>query len=234
MFSQPSIRSDLIQQQERALQRRAADAERTASRQTSNASAELCSLVRAAQAGDQRAWEALVPRLSPILRTVARDYRLSAADVDDMVQATWVAAFSHIAQLREPEAITGWLCVTARRQALRIVRARRLEIPVDDLQPADETAQPRFESALVREEEHREVHAAIDRLPDRQRALLTALLNAETSYADVSTKLKMPYGSIGPTRERALNRLRRDRRLTSALLGAPSASTSSAAPSPGS
>ncbi len=218
MAFNPSIHSDLIRQRELELRGRLARPAREVDRRTNDASAGLVELVQAARAGDPQAWESLVTRFSPMLRAVARDYRLSAADIDDAVQATWAAGFANIAQLREPEAISGWLCVTTRRQALRILRSRQLEIAVEDPRPADETEQPEFESALVDAEQHAAVHAAIDRLPDRQRSVVTALLEASApSYAELSAKLRMPRGSIGPTRERALDRLRRDRRLTSAL-----------------
>jgi DNA-directed RNA polymerase specialized sigma24 family protein len=70
----------------------------------------------------------------------------------------------------------------------------------------------------VQAEQREAVLAAVDRLPDRQRSLITALFyGSASSYQALSTKLGMPPGSIGPTRDRALGRLRRDRRLASAL-----------------
>ena len=59
---------------------------------------------------------------------------------------------------------------------------------------------------------------AIDALPARQRELMLALLaEPEPSYAEVARALEMPIGSIGPTRARALARLRRDHRLASVM-----------------
>src|SRR5581483_6958060 len=74
---------------------------------------------RAAAAGDGRAWESLVRRYTPVLRATARGFGLSPADVDDVVQTTWLAALVHIRRLRNPEAIRGWLVTTARRAAMR-------------------------------------------------------------------------------------------------------------------
>jgi DNA-directed RNA polymerase specialized sigma24 family protein len=52
------------------------------------------------------------------------------------------------------------------------------------------------------------VREALTRLPDRQRELLVLLSNPDTSsYKAVGERLDMPIGSIGPTRQRALNRL---------------------------
>jgi DNA-directed RNA polymerase specialized sigma24 family protein len=59
------------------------------------------------------------------------------------------------------------------------------------------------------------LRAAVKRLPDRERAILDALNHVADSYAQISRSLDIPLGSIGPTRERALARLRRDRYLAS-------------------
>jgi RNA polymerase sigma factor (sigma-70 family) len=153
-----------------------------------------------------------------MLRAVARDYRLQPADVDDVVQATWEAAISHIAQLREPEAIAGWLGVIVRRQALRTIRSHQREVPVAELLEREEPSRPGVEENLLRAEQQVAVREAVGRLPDRQRSLITALLrDSEPSYTELSTKLRMPHGSIGPTRARAFSLLRRDRRLVATL-----------------
>ena len=166
MTLHPAIHADFLRGHERDLRRRLARPGRSAAKRTNETSAGLAELVESARSGDPQAWESLVTRLSPMLRRVAHDYRLSVADIDDVVQATWAAAFTNILQLREPEAISGWLCVTARRQALRILRSRRLEIAVEDPRQPDEPDHPLFESALVQAEQLAAVHEAVDRLPD--------------------------------------------------------------------
>ncbi len=226
MTIHPAIHADFLRGHERDLRRRLARPGRVAAKHTNETSAGLAELVESARSGDPQAWESLVTRLSPMLRRVAADYRLSVADTDDVVQATWAAAFTNILQLREPEAISGWLCVTARRQALHILRSGKVEIAVEDPRQPDEPDHPLFESALVQAEQLAAVREAVDRLPARQRSVLRAQLEASGgSYTDLSTKLRMPVGSIGPTRERALRRLRRDFRLASALARAPRADT---------
>jgi RNA polymerase sigma factor (sigma-70 family) len=218
MALHPSIHSDLTRQHELELRRRLARPGRGAAKPSNETSDGLVELVVAARSGAPQAWASLVRRFTPMLRAVARDYRLSAADADDVVQATWVAAFTHIAQVREPEAVSGWLCVTARRQALRTIKSRQREIAVEEPRHPAESDHPTFESSLVEEEERTAVHAAVERLPERQRSVITALFNGPTaSYQALSTKLSMPPGSIGPTRERALARLRLDSRLASAV-----------------
>ena len=187
MTLHPAIHADFLRGHERDLRRRLARPGRAAAKRTNETSAGLAELVESARSGDPQAWESLVTRLSPMLRRVARDYRLSVADIDDVVQATWAAAFTNILQLREPEAISGWLCVTARRQALQILRSRKLEIAVEDPRQPDEVDQPLFESALIQAEQLAAVHEAVDRLPDPPAIGARAQLEvSDPSYTDLS------------------------------------------------
>jgi DNA-directed RNA polymerase specialized sigma24 family protein len=56
-----------------------------------------------------------------------------------------------------------------------------------------------------------ELQAAVERLPERQRALVAmAFSRKNPGYEEISAALGMPIGSIGPTRGRALQRLRAD------------------------
>lgn len=86
MAVHPSIHSDLTRQHELELRRRLARPGRGAAKPSNETSNGLSELVQAARSRDPQAWESLVTRFSPTLRAVARDYRLSAADVDDVVQ----------------------------------------------------------------------------------------------------------------------------------------------------
>ena len=77
----------------------------------------------------------LVPRHDRRLRRVARSYGLSAWDVDDVVQATWLQYLEHGHALREPAALGAWLETTARRLSLRVLQRRVREQLTDDRRP---------------------------------------------------------------------------------------------------
>src|SRR3954464_7740283 len=98
----------------------------------SPAEAELARLVAAAAGGAAQAWDALVRRLEPKLRAVARSYRLSASDIDDVVQMTWIKLFEHIHELRNPAALGAWLKTTVRRSALAALQRPVREVLSDD------------------------------------------------------------------------------------------------------
>jgi len=219
MYAHPLIHTELARQRQLELHRGAQPLRRSflkrAQPRNNPAEGELRLLVLTARKGDPQAWESLVARFTPTLRAVVRGYRLTTADVEDVVQTTWVVTFAHIDRLRKPEAIGGWLHVTARREALRTLQRRQREIPIDELWQPDQHDHTSPESALLAAEQRDTVHAAVERLPNRrQRTIINALNHADISYADLADKLNIPVGSIGPTRDRALARLRRDRHLT--------------------
>lgn len=168
-------------------------------------------LARDAAAGDPHAWTELVHRLDGVLHNVAGCYRLPEADVDDVVQTTWLRALDHIGQLNVPETIASWLIVIARREAMRILQRGVHEILTDDLleRPEDDVASP--DGVIIRQERDELVRDAVSRLPARQQRLVTSMLQRPTStYRELSLQLGMPLGAIGPIRGRALVRLRRD------------------------
>jgi RNA polymerase sigma factor (sigma-70 family) len=172
---------------------------------------DLAGLARRAAAGDERAWEALVARLDGVLRSVVRGYRLAPADADDVVQTTWLRALTHLHRLKEPGAIGAWLVVTARREALRSLQRSVRETLTDELEPFDAEDEIRPDEVALERERDAALRRAVSRLSGRQRELVVRLLATPApTYEELSDRLGMPIGSIGPTRERALARLRED------------------------
>lgn len=173
-------------------------------------------LVRAARAGRQDAWNALVDRYTPLLLSVVRRYRLQGSDAQDVVQTTWLRLVEHLDDLRVPEALPGWIAATTRNECIRILRSggrSSLVDPGEDALDRDQPPTPSFEEtvldAMERAERQEVLLAALAELPERQRELLTVLVqDPPLSYAEVSLRLEIPIGSIGPTRARALQRIR--------------------------
>jgi RNA polymerase sigma factor (sigma-70 family) len=175
-------------------------------------------LATGAAAGDERAWRELVRRFDPMLRSVVKGYRLDHADVDDVVQTTWFRAFRNLDRLKAPEAVGAWLAVTARREALRTLQRATREFPAAEPRDPEQPDALALDAAVFERERRRALADAVRRLPGRQRELLAEVLRRPCStYDEISAALEMPLGSIGPTRERAFGRLRRDRALAGAL-----------------
>jgi RNA polymerase sigma factor (sigma-70 family) len=172
--------------------------------------ADLVALVHAARRGDDAAWRCLVARFERRLRDVVRSYRLSTADVDDVLQTTWLRLFNHIGEIREPAAVGGWLATTARRECLRLLQGPMREQLTDDPDLGEQREQDGPETELLAAERHAVLNRALATLPERHRRLMTMLASdAAPDYQHISQALAMPIGSIGPIRARSIARLLR-------------------------
>lgn len=169
-------------------------------------------LVQAARGGDQSAWDALVARHGNRVWATARAHRLNAADAEDVFQVTFMRLVTHIDTIRDPSRVGAWLATTARNECLRILRRAGKAVPSDDevLDSADPMLPP-VESRLLADEREVAVRAALARLSERcQRLLRVLMAEPEPTYEEVGRALDMPVGSIGPTRGRCLQHLRRE------------------------
>jgi len=175
-------------------------------------------LVDRIRARDESAWRDLSDRYEPLLRWLARQHGLSADDAADVIQLTWLRCLEHIDQLAHKEKLGSWLATICRRECMRLATSGRREIPLSepDMVPlmtgqggeCDPCAE------VLRGDERHRLYTAIMALPERQRMVVVEVLKREDrSYLDLSQRLGLPVGSIGPTRQRALTRLRRDPRL---------------------
>ena len=174
--------------------------------------------------GEREGWDELVNRYTPLLWATARSHRLNHQDAADAVQVTWLRCVEQLHRIREPTRLVGWLITVCHRECLLILRTTARCHPFDGTDPSGplgglrdekDTADPAH--TAVARDEATAVREAISRLPEQQRRLLTALLNAAAfsghGYSEIAGALNIPVGSIGPTRQRALGRLRRDPRL---------------------
>jgi RNA polymerase sigma factor (sigma-70 family) len=176
----------------------------------------LATLVPAAREGEQGAWDAIVDRFLPLVGAIIRRHRLSEADGDDVSQTVWLRLVEHLGALREPDALPGWIRTTTRNECLRVIAARGRVRPVDpqDGTGLDAVATDVAGDDLVAAERRQALREALAELPAARRELLLLLMaDPPLAYDVISERLGIPIGSIGPTRARALEQLRRSRAL---------------------
>ena len=162
-------------------------------------------LIHRASRGDEEAWHELVHRHAAVVWSVTRAHRLRGADAADASQNTWAALAEHLPKLRNPDRVAGWLATTARRECLRILLQGRREVPLDGIEIGTYE-----EPAVLRSARDRLLWQAFGTLPDRCRQLLGLLAHApELTYVQVSRALGIKVNSIGQTRGRCLDVLRR-------------------------
>jgi RNA polymerase sigma factor (sigma-70 family) len=176
-------------------------------------------LVTRARNGDKQAWDEIVERYAPLIWSICRRHRLDDADAEDVGQTVWLHLVNQLDSLREPAALPGWLATTTRRECLRVRQAAaRLPQLTGALMDAENLADPEAvlaEHEVLRAEHHAALRKAFSDLPPGCRQLI-ALLAADPplSYAEISARLGIPIGSIGPSRSRCLAKLRRHPAIT--------------------
>lgn len=172
-------------------------------------------LIAACQAGDAAAWDALVARYERLVYTIPLRYGLTPAEADDVFQTVWLKLLQHLPTLRQPDRVAAWLVTTARRECWNRRRGaahQREQLTAPASLPEDSWVEELTpEDFVVRYEQHHAVREAIDRLGERCQQLLRFLYYsiAQPSYAEIADKLNLPVGSIGPTRARCLQKLRK-------------------------
>ncbi len=177
-------------------------------------------LLRACRSGDSHAWQTLVSRYGRLVRSVPVRYGLSAPEVDDIGQEVFWALAQQLGQIEDAERLPAWLMTTARRICWRHIQRRKQEQPAveGDLADLDEPGGrlvgharlPTFHDLQVGWDRQEALQAGLTKLGGRCRELLILVFldNDEPSYDDISERMAMPKGSIGPTRNRCLAQLR--------------------------
>lgn len=170
---------------------------------------EVAALLTAAGEGDREAWHALTRAFGPMIWAIANAHRLRDADAADISQATWLALLEHLRDVKDPSRLGAWLATTARRECLRVLRGRERRVLYGDDYPEHESPDPSPDDTLLLSERDAALWRSFSRLRPSDQALLRLVMaDPRPSYEEISAALDIPIGSIGPTRQRALARLR--------------------------
>jgi RNA polymerase sigma factor (sigma-70 family) len=175
-------------------------------------------LVLACRRGDQLAWEKLIRRYQRLIYAIPRRAGLDEDQAAEIFQDVFTTFFLKLNDIEEPERLQAWLVTTARRKTLRTISKMHSRPDADAIagEPAGEAeavpddAPLPDEQLLILEEQHR-VRVALSLLDPRCRTLLQMLFYRPepASYTEIATALRIPEGSIGPTRARCLGKLLR-------------------------
>jgi RNA polymerase sigma factor (sigma-70 family) len=160
------------------------------------------------QAGDRAGFNDLVELLTPLLWHTVRSQGIDKVAAEDVVQTIWMRLLHSSSSIRDPQTVVKWrISKRSRTEVLRTATA----YPEDRDEPVGVPAQRQAgpEEALLRDETQRQLWEHISALPERCRELMRVIAFADRpDYALIAESLKMPVGSIGPTRGRCLQSLR--------------------------
>jgi RNA polymerase sigma-70 factor (ECF subfamily) len=178
-------------------------------------------LIAAVAGGDDTALRELFSRHAPWLAARLRAV-LPAADVEDVLQETFLAVWRGAASYRPAGAAGGWLWGIARRQAALLLRRRG---PAELTLPAGITANLRpgsgpDEAALSRAELDRAV-AGLGPPGGPEREVWRLLYVEDRPVAEVARLMGIPEGTVKSRAHRARRRLRAALRGHTAAEGGP-------------
>jgi len=162
-------------------------------------------LIEGALKGDQSAFKALMERyrlaIFHIVMKIVRDKEAS----DDLVQETFMKAFSSLATYRSEYKFSTWLYRIAANSAIDHLRKQRiktlsLDSPPEgidgpmDIEVADESFNP--EKDLEERERRISINDAIDSLPEKYRVVIMYRHRDDKSYEEIAEALSIPIGTV--------------------------------------
>jgi RNA polymerase sigma-70 factor, ECF subfamily len=163
-------------------------------------------LERIARERDASAFEALYQRYARAVYSVVRrslgDHGRSEDVVQEAFASVWRAAAGY---RRERGSASGWLFAIARNASADALRARRTTTVAEAPDQADPADGP--EQRTTAELEAFAVHAAVDTLPERERAVIELAYFSGLSQSEVAEKLSLPLGTVKTRTRSGLARL---------------------------
>ena len=177
---------------------------------TPPAASEEEDLVNASLAGNREAFGQIVTRHQALVCSLAYSATGSLTQSEDLAQDTFIAAWKHLAELREPAKLRSWLCGIARNLINNSVRTQgrepshRAEALEDIIEPRSPEPSP-GERAISREEAEI-LWRALERIPETYREPLVLFYREHQSVEAVAQELEL-------TEEAVRQRLARGRKL---------------------
>ena len=167
-------------------------------------------LVKASLAGDREAFEQIVSRHQALICSLAYSGTGNLPQSEDLAQETFIAAWKHLAELREPAKLRFWLCGIARNLINNSVRKQRRE-PSHRAEALESIVEPRSPEPLPAEraisrEEAEILWRALERIPETYREPLVLFYREHQSVEAVAQELEL-------TEDAVRQRLTRGRRL---------------------
>ena len=172
-------------------------------------------LIRACRQGNPTAWQQVLDKYERLVYSIPLHYGLEREDAADIAQLTFTILIQNLNRLREDSHLGAWLSAVARRHTWRLVKSRRRQIPTEiedeDLAASAVVMGKADSNSIDRWELTEWLDHSLSKMDERCRDLLLALYFdiEEPSYTQVATRLGVPVGSIGPTRARCLERLKK-------------------------
>ena len=169
-------------------------------------------LVKACLSGREEAWSCLIEKYKALIYSIPIKYGFSKDDASDVFQATCLELLVRLPDLRKPRALAKWLMQVTHHECYRLKRSQQRMISRDADPGLPEPEIPAIAESLVQQTQQEQMLREAMSLITPQCRRLVELLFLETParpYAEVARELGLARGSIGFTREKCIERLRR-------------------------
>jgi len=169
-------------------------------------------LVKECLSGNEAAWAQLIDKYKALIYSIAIKYNLPPQEAADVFQSTCVELLVRLPELREPRALPKWLMQVAHHECYRVKRLSKRVVSRDSEENSPEPEVPPMAESLVQQtQEEQMLREAIAVLTPQCRRLVEMLFFESPSrpYAEVAAELGLALGSIGFTRQKCIERLRR-------------------------
>jgi RNA polymerase sigma-70 factor (ECF subfamily) len=167
-------------------------------------------LVAQAQQGDRAAFEELVKKYQREVYGLACRIVSDAEEAKDMAQQAFLQAFVHIKSFRRDAQFRTWLFRIAINQCYNFIKSRKKfgdPVDADGLQLPGPGPSP--EADLVTRDDRRLLYEALERLPAKQRAVITLKIERGLDYQEISQVLGGTAGAARVNYCQALKTLKK-------------------------
>ena len=169
-------------------------------------------LVNMCLGGDGVAWETLIKRYRRFIYSIPVKFGFRTADAGDVFQNVCVILLEHLHELKDETRITPWLQTTTMRLCMAAAGEKQREVAT-----ADEEFEDQLDPSLTLEEirllteAQQDLRDRVRALPAKCRDLIEMLYfdQRSPSYQEISDSLGIPVGTISPTRNRCLEKLKK-------------------------
>jgi RNA polymerase sigma factor (sigma-70 family) len=169
-------------------------------------------LVKECLSGNEEAWSLLIDKYKALIYSIPVKYNLARQEAADVFQATCTELLVRLPELREPRALPKWLMQVAHHECQRLKRMNQ-RVVSRDAEPnlLEPQIPPIAESLMQQTQEEQMLREAMKVLTPQCRRLVELLFFETPSrpYTEVAAQLGLAVGSIGFTRQKCIERLRR-------------------------
>jgi len=169
----------------------------------------LTARVQAWQQGEPDAFEEVIQHTQNLALGYAYSRLGDFHKAQDVVQEAFIIAHQKRSQLQKPEAFLGWLRGIVHFRCQRAFRShRKTMLPLDEPQNLMDTTESAPQS-IQREQEKQHLFAAIQKLPEQQRTVITLYYLEEHSQKEVAQFLDLSVSKVNNTLHEARQKLKR-------------------------